>query len=451
MEKGMYSRRAFLWTALAGASALTSCVSSNKDQGSNANNQKGSRISLLYFKGLAEGARIRANLAAFKAATGIEAIQDELPYDDIRARQMKSFRAATADFDVIFVDDIWMYEYARKGYIRELTELVRRDNFDLDDMIPKVVEAESVLDGKTWLIPQRADVQVLFYNKAIFDSPEIREQFRIRTGGELKVPETWEEYAAVARGLHGLRLSGDTIIGCAETLKRPHFAFEFFATRYWSMTGRDFFDSTNKPIFHEPGGVAALEYLSSLRNVWAPGSLGAGHDETVTTFTSGRTAMMPQWFAFYAVLKKAEGGLGERLGVSMMPGARSDDGSIRRAPSIGGGSLGISANSANMEAAWQFIKFMTSRQIMAEAALNGEIITRKSAYENPEVRNRNPAIDVYRQSLDISKFRPRSVAYAAIETAIGEGVSRALAGEATAAEALAEAARTAQELNENAA
>jgi multiple sugar transport system substrate-binding protein len=450
MEKDMYSRRKFLWTALAGAAAVTSCVSSNKNQGSGANNQKGSKVSLLYFKGLAEGARIRSNLAAFKAVTGIEAIQDELPYDDIRARQMKSFRAATSDYDVIFVDDIWMYEYARKGYIHELSDLVRRDNFDFDDLIPRVVEAESVLDGKTWLIPQRADVQVLFYNKAIFDSPEVREQYRSRTGGELKIPETWQEYAAIARGLHGLKFAGDTLIGCAETLKRPHFAFEFFATRYWSMTGHEFFDQTNKPLFNDPSGVAALEYLSSLKDVWAPGSLGAGHDESVTTFTGGRTAMMPQWFAFYAVLKKAEGGLGERLGVSMMPGARSDNGSIRRAPSIGGGSLGISANTANVESAWQFIKFMTSRQIMTDAALDGEIITRKSAYENPEVRKRNPALDIYRQSLDISKFRPRSVAYAAIESAIGEGVSRALAGEATAAEALADAARTAQELNQNA-
>jgi len=411
--------------------------------------KQGAKISLLYFKGLAEGQRIRANLPAFTATTGIEVVQDELPYDEIRARQMKSFRAATAEYDVIFVDDIWMYEYARKRYVRDLSDLVERDKFDFDDMIPKVAQAEGVLDGKTWLIPQRADVQVLFFNKAIFESPEVREAYKQRTNVELAIPETWQEYATIARGLSGLQFSGEPITGCAETLKRPHFAFEFFATRYWSMTDRDFLDSQNKPIFQEGPGVAALEYLASLRDVWAKGSLNAGHDETVNNFANGHVAMMPQWFAFYAVLKKPSGGLGDRLGVSLMPGVRSDNGSIRRAPSIGGGSLGISANSANVESAWQFIKFMTSRKIMAEAALDGEIITRKSAYENPEVLKRNPASQIYRQSLDISKFRPRSIAYAAIESAIGEGVSRALAGEASATQALADAARTVQELNAN--
>jgi multiple sugar transport system substrate-binding protein len=216
------------------------------------------------------------------------------------------------------------------------------------------------------------------------------------------------------------------------------------------MTDRDFFDSQSRPIFQEAPGVAALEYLASLRDVWAKGSLNAGHDETVNNFANGQVAMMPQWFAFYALLKKPSGGLGDRLGVGLMPGVRSDSGSIRRAPSIGGGSLGISANSANVEAAWEFVKFMTSRKIMAEAALDGEIITRKSAYDNPEVLKRNPASQIYRQSLDLSKFRPRSTAYAAIESAIGEGVSRALAGETSAAQALADAARTVQELNANA-
>jgi multiple sugar transport system substrate-binding protein len=443
MEIQVLSRRTFLWTAaLAGGAALIGCKDNTK--------QPKSKISLLYFRGLAEGQRIRSNLPAFTEATGIEVVQDELPYDEIRARQMKSFRATKAEYDVIFVDDIWMYEYARKGYVRELSDLVQRDRFDFDDMIPKVAEAEGVLDGKTWLIPQRADVQVLFFNKAIFESPDVRTEYKNRTGTDLAVPETWQDYAAVARALNGLQFSGQPIIGCAETLKRPHFAFEFFATRYWSMTDSDFFDKENKPIFHESGGVAALEYINSLRDVWASGSLNAGHDETVNTFSGGRVALMPQWFAFYAVLKKAKGGIGEQLGVSMMPGVRLDNGSIRRAPSIGGGSLGISENSANVEDAWQFIKFMTSRKIMSEAALDGEIITRKSAYDNPEVRNRNPAVDIYRQSLDVSKFRPRSVAYAAIETAIGEGVSRALAGEATATQALADAARTARELNQDA-
>jgi multiple sugar transport system substrate-binding protein len=330
-----------------------------------------------------------------------------------------------------------------------LTELVKRDQYDLDDMIPKVVDAESVLDGNTWLIPQRADVQVLFYNRGVFDNQALQLEFRRRTGKDLGVPETWDDYLVTARGLKDLTLDGKRIVGCAETLKRPHFAFEFFATRYWSITGADFLNGKD-PIFAGPDGVKALEYMKSLHDVWAPGSINADHDATVGAFSNGSVAMIPQWFAFYAVLKREQGGLGGRLGVALMPGARTSTNEIRRSPSIGGGSLGIAANSTAPDPAWQFIKYMTSRKIMAEAALAGEIITRKSAYADPQVKQRNPAIEIYLKSLDLSKFRPRSVAYAAIESAIGEGVSRALAGEASPSQALADASKAVVDIHRNA-
>lgn len=429
MGKHGLSRRALLSGCAALIASTVACRRSS-----------GRKISVLYFAGLAEGKRLRANLPAFREKTGINVIFDELPYDDIRPRQLQSFKNRDADYDVVFVDDIWMYEYAHKSYIRNLSDLVKRDNYDFDDIIPKVAEAEGTLDGQIWLIPQRADVQVLFYNRVIFEDPVVQRGFKNKTRHDLRIPDTWDEYRLVAQGLNGLMLSGQRITACAETLKRPHFAFEFFATRYWSITGQDFLNASGGPLFSSPDGVKALDYLISLRDVWAPGSLNAGHDETISAFATGRVAMIPQWFAFYAILKQPQGGIGDNLGVALMPGWQAEAGFVRRAPSIGGGSLGISGNTKNVEEAWEFIKFMTSRKIMAEGALAGEIVTRRSAYENPAVFQQNPGLNVYRRSLDFSKFRPRSTAYAAIERAIGEGVSRALAREVSSKEALSDAA-----------
>src|ERR1700733_11238071 len=221
-------------------------------------------ISVLYFAGLAEGKRIKENIPAFKTERAIDVIFEELPYDAIRPKQLESFKKNTADYDVIFVDDVWMYEYAKRGYLKELTKLVQDDNIDFDDFIPKVVEAEGVLDRKIWLIPQRADVQVLFYNREIFSDENVKVEFKKNSGLDLKVPETWEEYERTARGLKDISHKGTVIIGCAETLKRPHFAFEFFATRYWSISGQDFFDPAFNPVFNNAGGVEALKYLFSL-------------------------------------------------------------------------------------------------------------------------------------------------------------------------------------------
>ncbi len=439
MPVGTVTRRSFVSGLAATALVAASC----------SRRPAKPKISVLYFAGLPEGQRLKDNLPAFAEASGIEVNFQELPYDYIRPRQLQSFRNRTADFDVVFVDDIWMYEYAHKGYVLELTDLVRRSNYDFDDMKPQVVDAEGKLDDKIWLIPQRADVQVLFYNRAIFEDDSVRRQVRRKLGRDLQVPASWEEYAETARALSGLKAPAGPVVGCAETLKRPHFAFEFFATRYWSFSGRHFLEN-GQPVFASPEGIAALEYLRSLRDVWAPGSLNAGHDETINAFVGGNVAMIPQWFAFYALLKQPGKGLGNTLGVDLMPGKRLEDGKVLRKPSIGGGSLGISANSVNRDEAWEFIKFMTSRKIMSEAALAGEIVTRQSAYKNPAVAERNPAVPIYLQSLEMSMFRPRSSNYAAIEAAIGEGVSRALAGETSAATALADASRAVAEFERNA-
>jgi multiple sugar transport system substrate-binding protein len=178
MQNHGLSRRALLGGCAALIASTVACKRSNRR-----------KIAVLYFAGLAEGKRLKANIPSFTTENDIDVTFDELPYDSIRPRQIQSFGNASADYDVVFVDDIWMYEYARKGYIRNLSELVKRDEYDFDDIIPKVAEAEGTLDGQIWLVPQRADVQVLFYNRSIFEDAAVRKTFRQRTQRDLVVPE----------------------------------------------------------------------------------------------------------------------------------------------------------------------------------------------------------------------------------------------------------------------
>jgi len=257
---------------------------------------------------------------------------------------------------------------------------------------------------------------------------------------ELTVPSTWQEYYDVAEFF---AREGTTarkrFFATGETLKRPHFAFEFFAMRYWSITGEQFLNGT-EPQFASPGGIKALTYLASLRQYAAPGSANAAHDETISAFASGQIAMAPQWYAFYATLRNPKGStVVDQLGVAPVPGARLTDGTIRRTPSIGGGGLGIAADARDRESAWTFIRFVTSPSFMADGALRGMIMPRVSGFANPEVRRRNPAVDVYLSSLKAAWFRPRLVKYAEVESIIGRAVSRAFVGEADAASALRDA------------
>jgi multiple sugar transport system substrate-binding protein len=285
-----------------------------------------------------------------------------------------------------------------------------------------------------WMIPQRVDVQVLFYNKGIFEAEGVRRQFSSKTGRDLQLPETWDDYARVAKGLHGLSYRGGSVIGCAETLGKTHYAFEFFAARFWSMlsaeTGNppDFFDvkmGRYAPTFNGQAGLRAIRHLRSLRPYWAPGSEQAAHGNTIRAFAQGSVALCPQWYTFAADTSLTYA-LGERLGITLLPGTRGLDQTVNRTPSIGGGGLAIPKNARDKQKAWAAIRYLTSEEFCEAAAMKGATVARPSVYRNPDIRSRNPWTDVYLESISRSVARPRMQEFVMAEAIIGQTISDAV-------------------------
>lgn len=435
VPSGLSAPRLLLMVTILMSIVLVSCGKPNGQEAAR-------EVSFLYYAGVPLGQMMQEAFPAFTKQSGISVKYTELPYDAIRQREIASIQNNLGNYDVIFVDDIWMYEYARRGYLVPLDSFVRESGVEMSDFFDSARKAEAELDGKIWLMPQRADVQVLFYRVDLFESDEHKKAFRAKYKRDLAVPETWEEYRDVAQYFtNAYQGASKRLYGAGETLKRPHFAFEFFAMRYWSFTGEQFFSDTGTPAFTSPEGIEALKYLVSLAPIAAPGAANWAHDETISAFAEGELAMAPQWYDFYPTLRNPKASkVSASLGVAPVPGIRLADGSIRRTPSIGGGSLGIARDAKDRESAWELINYMTGKEFLAHAALLGAIVPRKSAYENPEVRRRNPAVDVYLASLEQAWFRPRLEDYARVEAIIGRGVSRAFVKEATPEVALSDAA-----------
>src|SRR5262245_32162671 len=88
-------------------------------------------IRVIYFSGLPEGELIREEIPRFEAETGITVKFEEVPYDAVRPKAVASVKAAQGVYDVMFVDDIWLYEFARNKYVHPLDELIRRDKVDM--------------------------------------------------------------------------------------------------------------------------------------------------------------------------------------------------------------------------------------------------------------------------------------------------------------------------------
>lgn len=456
--KKTISRREFI-SAISTSTVLALAGCRDKNDNQVWPEQKDVRV--LYFAGLPEKELISRELKRFTRETNLSVQFKDYKYDALRPEIEMSFSPTKErrPFDVIFVDDIWLRDFAENGRLIELTRFVNRDG-DVDefnsDYTEAILKAEAYWppyganDSKLYLIPHRADVQVLFYNKAIFEDASVLEAFKKITKRDLYVPETWEEYVTTAKALTGIPFQDGLITGCAETLKPSHFAFEFFACRYWAMAGagNDFFDSSGTSLFVSSAGINAINHFQELLSAGAlvSGSLTADHESTIRAFGNGRVALCPQWYTFYPTLK----GLIKNLGVALLPGVSNQAGSILRTPSIGGGSFGIPSNSSNPENGWAFIKYFTDKPFSESSAQQGAVVPRNSTYMKPEVSSTIPELDVYRNSLEISRFRPRVAHFTEVETIIGSAISQAIMGTKEQTKAtLEEAAAKVQALTKN--
>ena len=121
----------------------------------------------------------------------IPAFQKKFP-----AIRVSLFVASENDFDTKLLalaaagktPDIWSHwgtmgfqEYVRRGLVADLTPYVSKDNYDLADFQPEVLETYR-LDGKLYGLPMQANGSFIIYNKDLFDK-----------AGVAYPPTNWED------------------------------------------------------------------------------------------------------------------------------------------------------------------------------------------------------------------------------------------------------------------
>jgi ABC-type glycerol-3-phosphate transport system substrate-binding protein len=374
-------------------------------------------------------------------------------YANIAQLISESSRKNPNPYDVLWVDDVWLYGLARNGLLQRLNAMALRDMPDFKEAYTrKVRNAEAMLSHQSafdseehcslkdegecdlWMIPQRVDVQVLFYNRMIFEDPGIRAQYRKRSGQDLRIPITWDEYEFVAKNLHGLRAPFGDVVGCAETLGVPHYSVDFFVSRYWSMLDpaqtageSDLFgwrDGRREPVFQQQAGIQTIDHFRRLQPYWAQDSDIADHSRTISRFARGDVALCPQWYTFCADSELSHS-LGDNVGIALLPGTQHGT-FLHRTPSIGGGGLAIPSNARDVEKSWAYIRYVTGETFCRLAALRGSVVARHEVHHDPATRSRFPAVNVYLESLQLALKRPRLRGYTGIETLLGTWFNAAI-------------------------
>jgi multiple sugar transport system substrate-binding protein len=273
--------------------------------------------------------------------------------------KLKTLIAAGKAPDLFWSGDVWVaYELP---FLADLSDLVARDaaELDLDDFYPELLAA-CRYNGRQILLPRWFNIGLLYYNRKIFD--DAHEPY--------PSPEwTWDDYIAAAQRLtrrHGPDDRDVDIWGSTIT------------TGWWGewliyvrqAGGQLFTDDMNRCLLDSPQAIAGMQfYFDKIHKHHIAPRPGRGPDYG---FLSGKVAM------------ELGGHTGNWIAYNQIPGLDWDIQILPRGPVTRNGgevaldSFGIAKVSAHRKQAWEFIKFLSSKESVRVHLAQGYLPVRKS-------------------------------------------------------------------------
>jgi multiple sugar transport system substrate-binding protein len=336
-------------------------------------------------------------------ALGLEA-------DDLKQKASLDSANRQGAYDLVMADDPWMPEFAAAGIYENLTKLGLRDD---PDFIPAslAIGKDPYGTGDTYALPFAGNVQLLFYNKALFD------------GNKITVPTDWAAVLAASQKLKAAGKLGYVIRG-----QQGNPIVSDYLPLLWAYGG-SVFDNAGKPAVDSQAGKDALRMYISL--------LGTGanyeRNDLVASVADGNAGMALGWPSWFI------SGVNASAAWAVIPGKASASSGAYPTGMIGHWMMGVTANSTHKELALKLLQYLTSSESQKIMADNGGVPTRKSVYSDQTLAAKYTYYPTLLQATIDSVVRPRLVQWSEIEAVYGAELSAAVSGAKTVDQALADA------------
>ncbi len=309
---------------------------------------------------------LKEMLARFESANPNIKVELVSPPFDQADNKIKTMLAAKQDLDVLEVRDLTVSEFSNNGYLEPLNDYVT----DWGDYatITDVSKSVGSLNDKLYFIPNGMYQRQLFYRADWFEeaglaAPTNYEEL-LESAIKLTDPNK-NRYGFSFRGGSGANGVPDAII------------------QNYNFDNIDHEDSNflkdGKTMFSTPEAKQAVELYIKLFKEGSPkDSINWGFSEQVQAFTSGVTAMILQDPDVIPSLK-------EKMDISTVGTAPMPKGPGGKSFVFAGGAgWGITSYSANKEAAFKLIQFLSSPQESTDFAKStGLVPIHTSAKEDP--------------------------------------------------------------------
>lgn len=288
-----------------------------------------------------EEAAIEELAALFEEQSGIKVNTQFMQATDMQALLQSQVEAGNITVDVMAQDNLRMEPFVRLGLIEDLSDL----EGDIDPEVFDGLIEGGKFDGKLFFVPYRTNVQLTYYRTDVFDELG------------LERPSTWDEWRAACEAFEARDGEPRCLFKAAfdPTAVNPTQTWEWIVS-----AGGD------PLVLNDPGTVQAYEFLQGLQQdgLLHPDSAIAKWDTSNETFARGDAYLMQNWPFGIGVIRD--------LGLTDFDVYHGATGPMREAHVVGGEVLAIVKGTPRRDAAWQFVKFLESREAQEVlAAKNG--------------------------------------------------------------------------------
>lgn len=305
-------------------------------------------------------------VAQFTEKTGIKVVSESYPEDQLNQKITVELASGGKNLDVFMTRPLQETKlFINNGWLMDLAPLYEDAEYDMKDFIPSALEI-FIKDGVTYGVPLVTEREVLYYRKDLLDAAGI------------KVPTTFEELEAAAaalnkpeEGVYGFVARG---LSAAAVTQFSSFLRGF---------GGDF-DVDGKATIDTPEAIKAFEYYGGLlRKYGPPGALNMHWQQAAGVYSQGQAAFCTDADSIWKSFSGPETMVYETTGYAPIPGGKPYN--------ICSWGFSIPAGSQKAGPAMEFIKWATSKEMIAFAQAAGISSSRQSVWNDPESIKNYPA------------------------------------------------------------
>lgn len=331
-----------------------------------------------------------ANL--YTRSTGVRVNVSVSTYDEIH--EILSGMDESSIYDVIRLDVTWLSWFAGR-ILAPLEDISPEAPALLGSLVDGLSRQYSHVGDRLYALPVSPSAQILYYRKDLFESTVLKRLYHEMYRERLAPPETFAEYNRIAGFFtRSLNPHSPVEFGTTVTLGSTGVAGTEFLTRYFARS-RALFDDSGKILLDGPDALCALDDLVEAR-ACSKSRYNQWWTHAAKEFSEGDVAMTILYSNFASELLNRDSRVVGRIGFAVVPGG---------SPVIGGGTLGVSRFSRNPELALSFIRWLRSEPVASASMLLGSVSANAKSYENYEIIDSYPWLELARKSFALSRNR----------------------------------------------